>query len=195
MSVRSFAALRAACVRYAATMLALAMIGGCASVPLAPRDTRPFDVLGRVLVTYSGGAVTSNLRWEHAADRDEIWLMTPTGQTLAQVLDTPDGAILTRADQQQFRAGSVEALTQRALGWPLPLTTLQYWMRGVAAPGSDPDVQERHKDGRLVAFSQNGWQVKVTYDEEGEPAGRARRIDLKDGSNEIRFVIDTWRES
>jgi outer membrane lipoprotein LolB len=176
-------------------MLALAIIGGCASVPLAPRDTRPFDVLGRVLVTYSGGAVTSNLRWEHAADRDEIWLMTPTGQTLAQVLDTPDGAILTRADQQQFRADSVEALTQRALGWPLPLTTLQYWMRGVAAPGSDADVQERHKDGRLVAFSQNGWQVKVTYDGEGELAGKARRIDLNDGSNEIRFVIDTWRES
>ena len=195
MRARGFAALRAAGVRSAAALLALTMIGGCATAPLAPRDARPFDVLGRVLVTYTGGAVTSNLRWEHAADRDEIWLMTPTGQTMAHVLDTPDGAVLTRADQQQFRASSAEALTNRALGWPLPLTPLQYWMRGVAAPGSDANVRERDKDGRLVAFSQNGWQVTVTYQTEGELAGKARRLDLKEGSNEIRFVIDTWRES
>ena len=195
MSARAFSAVRAAGLRYAAALFALAMIGGCATAPLAPRDARPFDVLGRVLVTYSGGAVTSNLRWEHAGDRDEIWLMTPTGQTLAHVLDTPEGAILTRADQQQFRAGSVEALTQRALGWPLPLTHLQYWMRGVPAAGSDAGVQQRDKDGRLVALTQNGWQVTVTYQTEGELAGKARRLDLKDGSNEIRFVIDTWREN
>jgi outer membrane lipoprotein LolB len=195
MRARALAALRAAGMRYAVAFLGFAIIGGCATAPLAPRDARAFDVLGRVLVTYSGGAVTSNLRWEHAADRDEIWLMTPTGQTLAHVLDTPEGAILTRADQQQFRAGSVEALTQRALGWPLPLTLLQYWMRGAAAPGSDASVQERDKDGRLVAFIQNGWQVSVMYQTQGELAGRARRLDLKDGANEIRFVIDTWRES
>ena len=51
--------------------------------PLAPRDPQPFDVLGRVLVTYSGSALTANLRWEHGAQQDQIWLMTPTGQTLA----------------------------------------------------------------------------------------------------------------
>jgi outer membrane lipoprotein LolB len=148
-----------------------------------------------VLVTYSGGAVTSNVRWEHSADRDEIWLMTPTGQTLAHVLDTPDGAVLTRADQQQFRAGNVETLTQRALGWPLPLSPLQYWLRGAAAPGANPEAVEKDKDGRLVAFSQNGWQVKLAYHTEGDFAGKARRVDLKDGANEIRFVIDTWREA
>jgi hypothetical protein len=37
--------------------------------------------------------------------------------------------------------------------------------------------------------------VTVRYQTEGELAGKARRLDLKEGSNEIRFVIDTWRES
>ena len=110
-------ALRAAAVRCAA-LCAIAVLAGCVTAPLAPRDSRAFDLLGRVLVTYSGGAVSSNVRWEHAGDRDEIWLMTPTGQTLAHVLDTADGAVLTRADQQQFRAGNVETLTRRALATP-----------------------------------------------------------------------------
>jgi hypothetical protein len=33
------------------------------------------------------------------------------------------------------------------------------------------------------------------YPADGEHAGLVRRADLTDQSNEIRFVIDTWRDS
>jgi outer membrane lipoprotein LolB len=175
----------------AAAFLAAVLLGACAVAPLAPRDPQPFDVLGRVLVTYSGGALTANLRWEHGARQDEIWLMTPTGQTLAHIVDSPDGAVLTRADQQRYEARSVEALTQQALGWALPLSLLQYWVRGIAAPGPTADMQMN--GDRPAAFAQHGWRVALAYHTEGEYAGRVRRLDLTDGANEIRFVIDTWR--
>jgi len=176
-----------------AAMLALA---ACASVPLAPRDSTPFDLLGRALVSYSGGAVTANLRWEHGAAQDEIWLMTPTGQTLAHIIDSGDGAVLTRADRQQYRAANVETLTRNGLGWPLPLGALQYWVRGIAAPGAPAGEVERDSANRLVALTQNGWRVGLEYhDAASENPGRVRRVDLKDGANQIRLVIDTWRDA
>jgi len=171
----------------------LALLTACATVAMAPRDPQPFDLLGRVLSTYSGGAVTANVRWEHAAARDEIWLMTPTGQTLAHIVDTPDGVVLTRADQQRHRATSVEALTRQVLGWPLPLSQLQYWVRGMPAPGAQPTGVQRDAANRLTRFTQNEWQVAIAYHEDGEYAGRVRRVDLVDGPNQIRFVVDTWR--
>ena len=178
-----------------AAMASLALLAACAAVPLAPRDPQPFDLLGRALVTHSGGAVTANVRWEHG-EQDEIWLMTPTGQTLAHIVDSPAGAVLTRADQQQYRAGSVEALTKQALGWPLPLALMQYWIRGGAAPGSAPAGVQRDSANRLTALTQNGWRVSISYNQpETEHAGLVRRVDLNDGGNEIRFVIDTWRVS
>jgi outer membrane lipoprotein LolB len=187
---------RAFALRHVLAVLVVSLsVVACATAPLAPRDRHPFDLLGRVFVTYSGGAVTSNVRWEHAPDRDEIWLMTPTGQTLAHVVDTAAGATLTRADQQQFRASSVEALTRRALGWTLPLSPLQYWVRGMPAPGSTPEAPERDKQNRLLSFNQNGWRVSLIYHEAGELAGKVRRVDLKDGANEIRFVVDNWRDA
>jgi outer membrane lipoprotein LolB len=103
--------------------------------------------------------------------------------------------VLTRTDQQQYRAGSVEALTRQALGWALPLNLLQYWVRGMPAPGASPTVVERGPGERLVAFTQNNWRVALTYHTEGELSGKVRRIDLNDGANEIRFVIDTWRDA
>lgn len=177
--------------------IAAGLLCACAALPLAPRDPNPFDLLGRALVSYSEGAVTANVRWQHDAQRDEIWLMTPTGQTLAHIVDSKEGAVLTRADQQQFRADNVESLTRQGLGWALPLGLLQYWVRGAAAPGDAPSGVERDAAGRLIALTQNNWRVTFTYRSDGDGDGKAssvRRVDLKDGPNEIRFVIDTWRE-
>ena len=56
---------------------------------------------------------------------------------------------------------------------------------------------ERDAAGRLIALTQNNWRVTFTYRSDGdgeEKASSVRRVDLKDGPNEIRFVIDTWRE-
>jgi outer membrane lipoprotein LolB len=182
-------------LRALAAWFAAALLAACATVQVAPRDPRPFDLLGRVFVAYDGGALTANVRWMHGAEQDQIWLMTPTGQTLAHIVDTAQGATLTRADQQQYRAGSVEALTRQALGWALPLGLLQYWVRGVPAPGAPPSATERGAGDRLVSLLQYGWRVALTYYTEGENAGLVRRVDLKNGANEIRFVIDTWRNS
>lgn len=182
-------------VRALAVWVAAATLTACAALPLVPRDPKPFDLLGRAFVSYTEGAVTANVRWEHSARRDEIWLMTPTGQTLAHIVDSADGAVLTRADQQQFRADNVESLTRTGLGWALPLGLLQYWVRGVPAPGAAPRAVERDAAGRLTALTQNDWRVALTYRPGGdEHAGKVRRVDLRDGPNEIRFVVDTWRE-
>lgn len=182
--------------RALAAGLVAVLLAACAALPVVPRDPQPFDLLGRALVTYSGGAVTANLRWEHAAQRDEIWLMTPTGQTLAHIVDSPAGAVLTRADQQQYRADNVEALTRQGLGWALPLGLLQYWVRGLPAPGAPPTAVERDASGRITTLVQNDWRVALTYNAPGgEHAGAVRRVDLNDGPNEIRFVIDTWRDT
>lgn len=182
-------------LRVLAALFAAALLVGCATVVVAPRDARPFDLLGRVLVSYDGAAFTANVRWEHSGGQDQIWLMTPTGQTLAHIVDTEQGATLTRADQQQYHAGSVEALTRRVFGWALPLRLLQYWVRGMPAPGAAPSAVERGPEARLLGLTQNGWRVGLDYHSVAEHAGLVRRIDANDGSNQIRFVIDTWRNA
>lgn len=177
--------------------LLVLLLSGCAA--LAPQlrvpAAAPFDLLGRVLVSYDGRAFSSNVRWQHAARGDEIWLMSPVGQTLAHIIHADDGAILTAADQQQYRAGSVEALTRRALGWELPLDRLQYWVRGQATPGSVPDVLERDGGQRPTVLMQDGWRIAYVYYPPGQHGGLPRRLDLASGAQTIRLIIDDWRST
>lgn len=184
--------LRTAALAAALTVAGCATLSPDAGGPGEPSPT-PFDLSGRVLVSYDGRAFSSGLRWQHGPGRDEIWLLTPIGQTLAHIVNEPDGATLTGADQRQHRAVSVDSLTRQALGWELPLARLQYWVRGEIAPGSAPGTVERDANQRLIRLEQHGWRIVFANYPLEEHEGLPRRLDLARDAHEIRLVIDAWR--
>ena len=177
------------------SLLLLSVLGGCAV--LAPRDAgpraEPFDVLGRVLVSYDGRSFSSHVRWQHAAQFDELWLMTPTGQTLAHLREEGMGAVLTGTDQTKYYGASVEALTQQALGWEFPLARLQHWLRGMPAPNIAADIAERDGAGRITRMTQEGWRISCEYYSAAEQDGLPRRVEITGATQNIRLVIDSWR--
>jgi outer membrane lipoprotein LolB len=173
----------------------LGLVGCAALAPSPPGSDAPFDIVGRVAVNFDGRVFTSNLRWRHAAGREEVWLSTPLGQTLAHIQSDATEATLTTADQQQHRAASVEALTQRALGWDLPLSRLTWWVRGEAVPGGGaPAGLKRDQRSRLTQLDQDGWRIAFENYPPHEHGGLPRRLDLRSGPQEIRLLIDGWRE-
>lgn len=173
--------------------VAALLLAGCAALSGPAVPSMPFDALGRLLVSGEGRAFAAAFRWRHQLPVNEIWLMSPAGTTLAQLRMDDSGATLTAADQQEYRAFSAEGLTRRALGWPLPLAQLQYWMRGTAVPDVEAAVVERDARGRLSRLEQDGWVVRYVYPE-AEPAALPQRLDLEHGGQRMRVVIDAWRE-
>ncbi|MBX3650397.1 MAG: lipoprotein insertase outer membrane protein LolB [Burkholderiales bacterium] len=171
------------------------LFAGCAPLSggtVAP--SAPFDLLGRVLAGADGRAFSAAFRWRHEMPLNEIWLMSPTGTTLAHISSDAAGATLTTADQQEYHAFSAEGLTRRALGWALPLAQLQYWVRGEMVPDVATDVLERDARGRLVRLEQAGWSLRFTYAEGPAQSVVPRRLDLEQAGQRIRMVIDDWRE-
>lgn len=172
------------------------LLAGCAALSSGVQvpAAAPFDILGRVLVSHDGRAFSSNFRWRHDGFGDEIWLMAPVGQTLAHIAAEPGGATLTGADQQTYRATSVESLTRRVLGWSLPLTQLQHWVGGNAVPGAESGAATRDTDGLLTMLNQDGWLIHYVRDD-ADVQRRPRRLDLAQGTQQIRMIIDEWRSN
>lgn len=177
-------------------ILVALVVSGCASL-MPARDTPPralpFDVLGRVRVSYQGTAMTANYRWMHAVDADDIWLMTPTGQALAQIHQDYEGAVITTAEQKQYRASRVEALTQQALGWELPMSRLQHWIRAQPVPNLPAEIIERDAAGKIRQLAQDGWRITYDYYPATANDGLPRLMEVVGTAQTIRLVIDTWR--
>jgi len=176
---------------------AVSALAGCAALeparPVLPRAP-VFDLVGRVAVTHDGRPFSSGVRWQHAAERDEIWLLTPLGQALAHIVDDAEGAVYTGSDRRQYRARDVEALTRRTLGWELPVARLAWWVRGDSAADGVIAEVERDPQNRLLRLRQDGWDITYVYRSQDSADSLPQRLDLRSESQSIRLVIDTWRQ-
>lgn len=165
-----------------------------------------FLLAGRVSVTGGKESFSSGIRWRHSEAGDEIILLSPLGQTLAQIQLGQDGAYLTTSEQQGYYAPDVESLTEQVLGWHLPVAGLQYWVRGISSPVTPAEV-DVDESGRIVAIRQDGWTIDylgyfpprvssaVPLDMEEllpPPTAQPRLLRLKRDALQIKLVIDAW---
>ena len=170
--------------------LLVLLLSACASDPLAPvpESTAGFELAGRMAVRARDSAFSSALRWKQGGGVDEIWLNTPLGQTQAYLQQDRSGAVLTTAEQKQYRAASIEALTQAAFGWRFPLAGLRYWALGRLAPGLPALALTRDQRGRIASFRQADWDIAFEYG--GPDEVRPARLEMAGAGAQVRLVID-----
>ena len=157
-----------------ALLLACALASGCAVTPprppgtddtpapeLAPRewagrfsvssqsngvDTRQDAAVGRFLLTSVPGSGGRTL---------DLTLQSPFGQTLANARRLPDGtASLVMANGRTLTAGSLDALLEQAIGWPLPVERLTDWL-----DYRFERVLTRDSAGQITSATDSGWEI------------------------------------
>lgn len=183
-------------MRLASALFALAL-AACATPPQAPQPLRPamaiqaaFALNGRIAINHDGERSSASLRWTHLATEDEILLFAPLGQTVARIRRDAGGVVLDTQDKH-YRARDAEELTQRALGWHLPLGGLQYWVLALPAPGSEASV-ERDANGQISAMHQDGWEIRYTRYVAQQPGSLPSRMNLRRNGMELQLLVDEW---
>lgn len=180
--------------RWLLLLLPLWLLAGCASfkevpssaAPLQPQvQDQPFDVAGRLAVNLDGKGHVAGFDWQHTADDDQLAIKTPVGNTVASLHRDSHGVTLLADGQQQF-ASDVETLTERQLGWPLPLANLVWWVRGHPAPQFPYTTTP---EGHL---QQQGWLIRIHRD--AANLGQPRRVELEREGLIIRLVLSDWRQ-
>ncbi|WP_233620875.1 MULTISPECIES: lipoprotein insertase outer membrane protein LolB [Chromobacterium] len=146
---------------------------------------QPFAVSGRLSVNLDGKGHVANFDWRHQPERDQLAINSPLGNTVAEVVRDAGGVTLL-ADGKAWQAPDVESLTEKTLGWPLPLSGLAWWIRGMPVPG---EASEIRPDGELL---QQGWRIRFVREaESGERY--PKRVDLARDGLTVRVVTRDWR--
>jgi outer membrane lipoprotein LolB len=178
--------------------VALALVlAGCAAIPFLSADPaslgadEAFELHGRVYVRFAARAFSGSIRWQHAREQDEVWLAGPLGQTAAHIVRDVQGATLTTADRQVYRAMSLAALTRRGLGWTLPLADLSYYVLGARPDAKENTRVIRDAADRLSEVLHDGWAVAFGYGADDHAKDRPVRLVLRQDDVEIRLVIDS----
>ncbi len=161
------------------------------------------DMTGRLSIRYQANgseeALHGSFTWSQGPERTLVSLLSPLGQTLAIIESTPTGAILRQPGQAPRQASNVNELTAQALGWPLPVAGLRYWLQGfareanglhaIASPAADAMPQTSTQDGWLLRYANWNREAAVPH---------PKRLDLQRtteqaGDVEIRLIIDSFQ--
>jgi len=156
-------------------LLLVVLLSACAPLQVKPpAGPVEFDLSGRIAVRYRDDAFSGIVSWRHAGEGDDMLISTPMGQGVARIVRQGDAIVLTTSEGKEYSDRDGEALTERALGFRLPLAGLADWVRGRPAPS----LEER------------GWQVEyLERDEQGRPT----RLRVTYPGVELRLAISEWR--
>jgi outer membrane lipoprotein LolB len=154
--------------------LLAAFLAACAQVEIKPPEgPLEFSLAGRIAARSGKESFTGNISWRHARNGDEMLISTPTGQGVAQIVRQGDAVVLKTSEPREYRAADSEELTERVLGFRLPIEGLAETVQGRPSP----------------ALEARGWKVEY---QDRDDQGRPTRLRLTNAGAEVRLAIHQW---
>ena len=184
------------------------LLAGCAGTgrppePAAARDWAQrqaqlaaltyWTASGKIALRTAREAESASLRWEQSGNDTHLELSGPLG-VAATTVDS-DGQYLAIRRGEEYRRWS---LTDPQLGqanhWDLPLASLHYWLKGIAAP--DAPVQELALDPATQlpqTLQQQGWTVEYQGFGRFGDYQLPTRLQVQRDSTRARILLRDWR--
>lgn len=188
-------------------LLSLALLAGCVTQPAVKPSSNValltqhlatlaqldhYTLKGRLGVNANGKGFSGGITWQHQPSTDTIELFTPLGSKAAAIKKTPTEVALTTSDNKVMKADNAEALTEKTLGWRLPLAGLSDWALG--KPTKSPiESSTWDEQGRLLTLTQDGWQI--AYEHYSTQAGTSLpgKVTLKNNRLNLKLLIEQWQ--
>lgn len=190
-------------MRFAAIGVTLLLLGGCATAPtLSPTDWNRakverqaldyWELKGRAVVATATDGWTANVAWRQQAANSELRLQGALGVGGVRVRSDGQTYEIETSKGEKITADDGAAALEQAIGVPLPVGNLRFWLLGVPAPETVA-IEELDDTGRLSKLEQDGWQAmydRYVYQHHAWLPGRVR---LEKGPLRMRVVVDEWR--
>ena len=201
----SYAPVETAALRLASFCLLTAALSACSSLaPPASENSSwtlqsqqlekltHWQLRGRVNVRYNNESQTPRIHWQHSSRAYQIrlWGTFNAGNTL--IRGEPGRVSLDQGDEH-FSASSPEELILQQLGYELPISYLEFWIKGLPVPDR-PAALFFNDLNQLTAFKQADWTVTLSDLRDYGGLALPRRVDIMRSENDaqLRFVGLRW---
>ena len=202
-------------LRLTGPLLAAALLAACTTTPVRPplpavdaaaaqalqqeRQARlaaigRWSLQGRLALTVGDRGGSGRLDWDQDGDAFRVSLGAPVTRQSWLLAGEPGRATLEGLEGGTRTGPDPEALLREATGWPIPVTSMAAWVRGL--PGPEGGELVFGSDGRLQRLVADGWTVE--YQEWLPATGpwpeMPRRLQASREGARVRLVLDRWEK-
>ena len=177
-------------LRGSATVLVLTVLAACQTAPIKPtvwqagsRDALNFVASGRLAVKQNEKGSYANFDWDSNGRMQQLSVNTPLGNTVGELCQDGTGVVATASNGEVYQAATASELSERLMGFAIPVESLDLWAHGYYAENTPHTVDEQ---GRLL---QAGWKIERQTDGEGHP----RLLVLDNQQLSIRLAFNDYK--
>jgi len=175
------------------------MVLGCSSAPRLQESTNwsireagllaldHWQLQGRVNARYQNESHTPRIRWQQneAQYAIRLWGTLNVGSTL---IEGRPGFVTFEQSGETRTASSPEALILEHLGYELPVSQLNYWIKGLPTPDEEHQMQLGDFN-EIITLEQSGWTMNYQDYRLFGPYSLPRRIEMHRDENNISLVF------
>ena len=177
-------------MRGSATAIVLTLLAACQTTPIKPstwqagsRDALNFNASGRLAVKQNDKGSYANFDWDSNGKMQQLSVNTPLGNTVGELCQDSSGVVATASNGETYQAATANELSERLMGFAIPVESLDLWAHGYYADNQPHTVDEQ---GRLL---QAGWKIERQVDAEGHP----RILVLDNQQLSIRLAFNDYQ--
>lgn len=151
-----------------------------------------WQVKGRMAVIQNNESWPASVHWQQQSDRYNLDLIGPLGQGHISIQGQA-GQVTLITDQEQLSAADADSLLSQATGLNIPISGLNYWIRGIPDPGSEARIV-RDSAGKITQIEQNDWQIRYPNRIQVQGFDLPKRIQAEQEQQniQVKIVIGEW---
>ena len=150
---------------------------------------------GRAAVSADGQGWSGSVHWVQESGALDLRLMAPLGTGTLRLTGVPERLRIRASGGTDFVSYDPAYDLGRALGAPLPIEALRWWVLGIPDPGSAASALELDVGGRATGFSQGGWRVGFPRYTEHDGTVIPGIVTAEADGASVRLVIEDWSAS
>lgn len=153
-----------------------------------------WDIHSRAVIKLEAEAYNIGIRWQRDAGDFEMLLEAPFGQGVFRIgYRAGDVYRLWLPDGQVFENLTAEALLEDVIGWSLPISGLEYWIRGMPRPVTDFSHRVS-TDGLTRSIVQDQWTISyLDFFDEPQYPRLPRKVELVSDTITVKLVVERWQ--
>jgi len=158
---------------------------------------RHWSIKGRIAVQTEDNGGQADFSWQlHDLLNYDIRLQAPLGAGTTWISSRPQGVSLKTSSGDAMYDSNVDSLMLRLNGWPLPVSGLRYWVRGLPSPASKHEVTEWNDNGLPAVIKQDGWRIEFRKHKQVADQVLPKKLFInrlgQDEEVDVRLIIRQW---
>jgi outer membrane lipoprotein LolB len=198
---------RNACCRSLLGLILLALVSACSTMPspggddgrngryqariqqLKSQDS--WEMEGRLAVNDGRDGGSGRFKWVQQPGSTHMDFHGALGRGAWRLDADGHGATLEFANGEVARSGSINQLAKKQLGWQIPVNALEWWVRGIEAPGGSP-LREIDEHGALLKLHQFGWKIEYERYNDSDKFMLPYRMTARRQDQTVKLAVRRW---